>query len=439
MLQRLREHRGWTIPRLAEELRAKAKSIDRVVPARTSLIRMIREWEAGDHRPRAYADVLILVYATHEELAARTIAQGSELDQLMAAFEAMGIPVDRRKFLLNSAAIAAGLAIEPAIPEFLEAYERLAWMLTHPASVDLETIAHLRQRALDLLTQFQFGTTSSSTLIYAASQQLEQVTMLQKHAPSSSIREQLYGVEAHSATLLGMLVWDAVCRRDHTAAAHCYERAAQASAYVKGGWAEALPRIQQCLIAIYHDKDPKRALDLAGRAAICAGDGSSHVLAGESLAYVAEAHALLGNKPECERALDGARSHLRNVAPDDPALGRFTINWIGGFSGVCHLHLGDSKSAEVVLRESAQSLGDMEWQKTVILGDLAISLIRQRQPEQGAAVLHQAIDLLELTKYGGGVQRVFMAGRELRPWLGEPFAQDVADRLLALGSSAPAR
>ncbi len=69
--------------------------------------------------------------------------------------------------------------------------ERLSWMLTHPASVDLETIAHMRQGALDLDAQFAFGGTPSSTLIHAASQQLAQVTLLRKHAPSNSIREQL--------------------------------------------------------------------------------------------------------------------------------------------------------------------------------------------------------------------------------------------------------
>jgi hypothetical protein len=40
---------------------------------------MIYEWEAGTHRPRAYYMLFILVYATEEELAARTITRGSEL------------------------------------------------------------------------------------------------------------------------------------------------------------------------------------------------------------------------------------------------------------------------------------------------------------------------------------------------------------------------
>ena len=49
------------------------------MPDRQSLVRMIYEWEAGTHRPRAYYVLFVLVYATEEELAARTIKRGSEL------------------------------------------------------------------------------------------------------------------------------------------------------------------------------------------------------------------------------------------------------------------------------------------------------------------------------------------------------------------------
>jgi hypothetical protein len=52
--------------------------------------------------------------------------------------------------------------------------------------------------------------------------------------------------------------------------------------------------------------------------------------------------------------------------------------------------------------------------------------------EQAATVLHRAIDLLEMTRGGGGLNVVFAAAREFRPWRHEPSVQDVNDRLLAL-------
>ena len=71
------------MPRLAAELNAQATAIGSTLPGRESLVRMIYEWEAGTHRPRAYYVLFVLVYATEEELAARTIQRGSELGGLM--------------------------------------------------------------------------------------------------------------------------------------------------------------------------------------------------------------------------------------------------------------------------------------------------------------------------------------------------------------------
>jgi hypothetical protein len=88
---------------------------------------MIYEWEAGTHRPRAYYVLFVLVYATEEELAARTIERGSELERLMAALKAMGVPVNRRQFLLNAAALAGGIAGMPTAAANLEGQERLVW------------------------------------------------------------------------------------------------------------------------------------------------------------------------------------------------------------------------------------------------------------------------------------------------------------------------
>jgi hypothetical protein len=138
---------------LAVELEAQAKVIGRPLTNRESLVRRIYDWEAGGHRPRDYYVLFILVYASDEELAARTIVPGSELDRLMGALKMMGVPVNRRKFLLNSAALAAGVAGVPAVATDLEGQQRLAWMLKHPRSVDLPTVAYLGQQAISLLKQ----------------------------------------------------------------------------------------------------------------------------------------------------------------------------------------------------------------------------------------------------------------------------------------------
>src|SRR6266542_5083433 len=433
MLRGLRESRGWEVPRLAAELKAQATVIGSTLPGRESLVRMIYEWEAGTHRPRAYYVLFVLVYATEEELAARTIERGSELNRLMGALKAMGVSVNRRQFLLNAAALAGGMAGVPTVAADLEGQERLVWVLKHPRSVDLPTVAFLREQTLDLLRQNE-AVASSTSLLPQASWQLEQITLLREHAPLSRVRQELYRVEAQSATLMGRLAWDVSGQHDHATAARYYDQAIAAASNVKEGWAEAFPRMVQRVLPVYTGNgDPQSGLYLAEQATVRAADGSSHVVAGWSSAFAAEAHALLGEEREARLMLDRADSYLSRVAADDPMFGGFAREQLGGFVGACHLHVCDPRNAQRALQESVQQLGvGKEKHKSVILGDVSTALVLQGDPEQASAVLHQAIDLVELTGFAGGKRRVFAAGRQLGPWRNEPFVQEVQDRLLAL-------
>jgi hypothetical protein len=433
MLRGLRESRAWEVPRLAAELNAQATAIGSTLPGRESLVRMIYEWEAGTHRPRAYYVLFILVYATEEELAARTIQRGSGLDRLMAALKAMGVSVNRRQFLLNAAALAGGMAGTPAIAVNLAWQERFAWVLKHPRSVDLQSVAYLRAQALDLIKQNE-AMASSTSLLPQAAEQVEQVTLLREHAPLGRVRQELYRVEAQAATLMGRLVWDVSGQRDHATAARYYDQAIAAASNVKEGWAEAFPRMFQRFNPVAAGTmDLRTGLELAKRASTRAQDGSSHIIAGWSLAFTPDVHALLGEERKAKLALDRADVHLSKAAAGDPMFGVFAREQLGGFVGACHLHFRDPRGAQVALRESAQRLGaGKEKHKSVILGDISTTLILQGEPEQASAVLHQAIDLVELTGSAAGKRRAFAAGRQLGSWRNEPFVQEVQDRLLAL-------
>jgi hypothetical protein len=351
----------------------------------------------------------------------------------MAALKAMGVPVNRRQFLLNAAALAGGVTGMPAIAANLEGQERFAWVLKHPRSVDLPSVTYLRAQALDLMRQYE-AVASSTSLLPQAAERLEQVTLLREHAPLGRVRQELYRVEARAATLLGRLVWDASGQRDHATAARYYDQAIAAASNVREGWAEAFPRMFQRFNPVAAGSmDLRTGLELAERASARALDGSSHVVAGWSLGFTAEAHTLLGEERKAKLALDRADFHLSKAAADDPMFGVFAREQLGGFVGACHLHLRDPKGALLALQESARSLGaGKEKHKSVILGDVSTALVLQGDPEQASAVLHQAIDLVELTGSAAGKRRVFAAGRQLRPWRNEPFAQEVQDRLLAL-------
>jgi hypothetical protein len=435
MLRGLRENRGWEVPKLAAELKAQATAIGQALPDRQSLVRMIYEWEAGTHRPRAYYVLFVLVYATEEELAARTIKRGSELHRLMAALKAMGVPVNRRQFLLNAAALAGGIAGTQAVAAHLEGQERLVWVLKHPRSVDLPTVAFLRTQALDLMRQYE-AVASPTSLLSQAAERLEQITLLREHAPLGRVRQELCRVEAQSATLLGRLTWDVSGQQDHATAARYYDRAIAAASNVKEGWAEAFPRMFQRFLPVYTgDGNPQNGLYLAEQATTRAADGSSHVVAGWSAAFAAEAHAVLGEEQKARLLLEQADFQLSKVTADDPMFGVFGREQLGGFVGACSLRLHDPTGAEAALQDSARRLlAGKEKHKAVILADLSTAFVLQDDPEQACVVLHQVIDLVELTGNAAGKRRAFAAGRQLTRWRHEPFVQGVQDRLLALAS-----
>lgn len=67
-----------------------------------------------------------------------------------------------------------------------------------------------------------------------------------------------------------------------------------------------------------------------------------------------------------------------------------------------------------------------------MLGNLSLAYIRQGKLDEAAAMLHQAIDVIELTWGVGGLNIVFGACRELQPWWQVEAVRDVYDRVLTL-------
>jgi hypothetical protein len=259
---------------------------------------------------------------------------------------------------------------------------------------------------------------------------------LREHAPLGRVQQELCRVEVQSATLLGRLTWDVSGQQDHATAARYYDQAIAAANNVKEGWAEAFPRMLQRFLPVYTGGgNPRNGLYLAEQATARAADGSSHVVAGWSAAFAAEAHALLGEERKARLLLERADAHLSKVTADDPMFAVFSREQLGGFVGACSLRLHDPTGAEAALQDSARRLGlGKEKHKAVILADLSTAFVLQDDPEQACAVLHQVIDLVELTGNAAGKRRAFAAGRQLTRWRNEPFVQDVQDRLLALAS-----
>jgi hypothetical protein len=325
------------------------------------------------------------------------------------------------------AGTAAGATSPPSDPE---AAARLDYVMQHPHSVDMAAAAHLRKRAQSLAKQYDLA--ASTSLLPAAGECSGQVAFLRKQAPDGPILRELQATEAQLATLMGQLVWDASQRRDHATAVAYYDQAISAANHADETTAEAYARLRKSYVALYGEQEPQAGLRLAQQAATLAATAGSHALQGLALLHAGEGYAILGDRRQCEAALGAAEAHLQAMGATDPAHGLLSADRLGRIQGSCYLALGDSAKAGSILEITARRLQGRHKSKAIILGNLALAHVRQRDVDQAATVLHRAIDLLEVTRGGGGLNVVSAAVRELHPWRQEPVVQDVHERLLAL-------
>jgi tetratricopeptide (TPR) repeat protein len=295
----------------------------------------------------------------------------------------------------------------------LEAAERLDYVLQHPHSVDMAAAAHLRERAQSLAKQYDHA--ASTSLLPAAGECIGQVTFLGKQAPNGPVLRQLQAMEAQLATLMGQLVWDASQRRDHVTAIGYYDQAISAASRAGETTAEAYARLRKSYVALYGEQDPQAGLRFAQEAATLAATAESHALQGLALLHVGEGYARLGNRRDCEAALGAAEAHLQAMRPTDPAHGLLSADRLGRIQGSCYLTLGDNAKAESILEGTARRLQGRHKSKAIVLGNLALAHVHQREIEQATTVLHRAIDLLEVSRGGGGLNVVLQPSANCAP------------------------
>jgi transcriptional regulator with XRE-family HTH domain len=307
--------------------------------------------------------------------------------------------------------------------------DRLGHALEHPRSVDLVAIGHLREQIQRLDQRYEF--VLSTSLLAPASQLHGQAVFLRQHATRPHLRRELWAAEMESALLMGQLVWDASQRRDHKTALDYFDQAVTAARHARDGATEANAMLRKSYVALYGTNDPQTGLALAQRAAEV-GRGESHVIAGLALLHAAEASAMMSDRTECAHTLGAADDDFAQVDPDDPAAALFCPSQPGRLAGSCHLFLGQPAKAEPVLEAARLILDARKKATSIVLGNLAIAAIRQRRVDDAVSRLHQALDVIERTRSGGGLNVVFGAAQELRPWRNEPTVQQLDDRLLTL-------
>lgn len=313
------------------------------------------------------------------------------------------------------------------------ATERTRYALRHPSRADLVAAAELRCDMQALADSYD--RMPSATLLAQAGQHVSRVAFLAGEAPAGGVQRELRALQADSTLFMGQLVWDASQRRDHATARSFYAQSLEVGRRLRDRSAEGHALLRTCYVALYGADDYREGLDLALETAR-ATRHTSHALTGLAMLHAAEAHAFLGEGSDCERALAGAEKHLEHADGTDAAYDLLSATHFGRMAGSCYLTLGDHRRAQRFLEETAAEMRERRKSRAIVLGNLALSRIREGELDAALVTFGEAVQELHGTRGGGGMNLVFRAARELRPWRGEPTVQEAQDRLMALMEAA---
>lgn len=303
----------------------------------------------------------------------------------------------------------------------------LSAALTDPVGTDPTAVTQFRRQLADLDLAYEHM--PSASLLPAASWCLGQVSFLARHATGARIRQDLWQTQAQAAIITGQLAWDASRRRDHVTAMEYFRQAIVAAQQAARPADEGVALVCQSSLALNGQHDPHSGFAFAARARSIVGTQGG-ALTGLAVAHAAKAEALLGDRRRCERALGRAEAHFSqaigaDVVKDPRAL-------LGCFAGWCYLALGVPGQAELALRQAASRLEGQPKSRAAVLGHLALALLWQRQIDEAAAALDSAVDLIAVSRDGGGPRIAFAVARKMQPWLHVAAVKDACDRLLTV-------
>src|SRR5205814_3653736 len=124
---------------------------------------------------------------------------------------------------------------------------------------------------------------------------------------------------------------------------------------------------------------------------------------------------------------------LGAVLDTDAAIELYAPGNFDRMMGSCYLSLDQPARAQAILERSANAMQSRQKSTAIILGNLSLAHIRQKNLDAAVMTLHSAIDVVEAIRAGGGLTVVVKAARELTQWQRrEARVDEIRDRLLTL-------
>jgi len=320
-----RQTRLWSLKDMAARLREVADERTRArLPAGDSLRRMIRSWEAGEHRP---SEIYIGLYARAFGVDPGTLAGDS-------------------RPLIPTAAPAASVAPDPDL------YERISKAVEERGRVDAVTVEWL-ERCLAEHRRVE-DTLGGRPLLPVVRAQLDTVATL-AHGASGQLADRVIALLGQYAQFLAWMCQDS---GDHAAALAWYDRS-HGWALEAGDASLAATALNMRAHLAWSLGDAQRCVRLAEASRWHDGRTSLGVQ-GMAVQMAARGHAEMGEAQTARRLLREAEELIRAAAqrPEDepPWMYFYDEGWFEMQRGMAELTLGDAASAVRFLERGLSGL-----------------------------------------------------------------------------------
>jgi transcriptional regulator with XRE-family HTH domain len=375
-LRQARISRGWSQRKLAQKLEARAGATERALPARESLVRMIRGWEAGDHLPEPFHRWLLarVLDIAEEELfepsdgtlvmvSARGIstAQWGLLTRIAATLQRLKGDTDmERRALLR---LLAGLGLGAVLPD-PEPWERLSSVLKRPSSIDLATIEDLEAETVALYRREEC---SPAKQVFADTvSHLNLLTTLVEGAPRSSrLRRRLVVTAGETSALAGWLAHET----GDQSQAECYYEAAVDAAEDAGD----LALKANVLGYRSYPAPPMEAEELLEEAQTYVGDTPCLTTYAWLRGRKAEVSALARRSADALSALDDAVGAFDQAKPTEERAWTafFDRGRLGSIEIATHARLHRGDDVQAAAAEVLRFLPPVEKRKAIVLAGVA--------------------------------------------------------------------
>lgn len=445
LLRRQRQQRGWSLQRVADEIRRLCERDGRHVGITAH---MVGTWERGNKRPSPlYREKLCQLYGIcaeslglleNTELLSDPHVPDPELWLDRRLVDALllepGIPDEevhssemrRRAFLQRMAgATSAALVASPITLLGSEPWERLTLALDKPPVVDLAAVADIEMITASFSKLSQ--QVRASSLVGPALDHLRGITDLLRGQQPSKVRTRLCAAAAQTALLAGWLFHGTGDRAN----ARSYWGVALDAARESGDRPLGAYIIGSMSFLPSSDARPMEALDIMQQARRIGERSAPPALTAWLHAREAELHATVKDAPATLASLDLAhRATARIKESTPPSWLSFNEGWMAGFAGISLVRIGQPEDALPQLQQADKELTPIRPKhRAVLLADMAAAHIQKGELDQACDLAAGAIDVAKDFKDLPALKRVARLRNGLEPWRNSSMVQGLEEQL----------